>query len=194
MSRAIIPGLADAIAKQDLVRDAAFLVDREHIAGVAVRPLTVRDLAALQAIGSPFMVGKQPGAGDVAAFLWLLHPKYHPRARVRRWLFLQSLRRRNFIKLVEGIREYIAESFQDTPGGTSTTEPSYYSVAAALVGMFASNYGWSETEILNLPVKRALQYRAEIMRRINPDSILFNPSDRVVGEWLTKRNLQPAEN
>ena len=191
MPAVIIPDLKEAVAHQNLVRDAAFILGRESVAGIAVRPLTVRHVAALQAVGNPFVACGVPEAADVAAFLWLVSPGYDPRARLRRWFFIRRLRRMPYLKLVEGIESWLAESFQDTQGG-GKAGPTYFSFAAALVGLIASEYGWSESAILELPVKRALQYRNEIQRRNNPNAPMFQPADRVINRWLNRQTTTEA--
>jgi len=43
-------------------------------------------------------------------------------------------------------------------------EPDYYSDAASLCGMIAREYGWKESDILGLPIKRLFQYLNEIKK------------------------------
>lgn len=120
---------------------------------------------------------------DVGAFLILVGEwkGFH------RWSNLRKLARVNFISSVEAIDEFVKESFQDSPPGTGVTGVSYYSFAASIVDVFAKEYGWRESEILDTPLKRVFQYLKAISRR-NGETVFFNPSDKVRGEWLAAVN------
>lgn len=76
----------------------------------------------------------------------------------------------------------------DSPSGGRETE-SFYSFAASFVDLFASEYGWSEADVMACKLKRLFQYTNAIHNRKNPKAILFNPlSGRVRREWLVKCN------
>jgi len=57
-----------------------------------------------------------------------------------------------------------------------------------MVDSLAVEYGWSESAILNLPIKRVFQYQRRIALRRQPTATLFNASDRVRGKWLEELN------
>ena len=69
--------------------------------------------------------------------------------------------------------------------------------AVGLVDLLASEYGWSEEQILALPIARAIQYSRAIERRralaAGQKPIQFNPSDNVVQRHLDTLNT-PATN
>jgi hypothetical protein len=183
----IIPGLQDAVAAERFQRNADFLDLPEKICGVPVRPLTVRDVVKLDTIDSPFIAGgRPPNVDDITNFLWLLSPGYEPSRLAKRWFFLRRLRRLDYREIVPAICDFVHRTFEDSPGGGAGGK-SYYSIGAALVGIIASEYGWSEAAILDLPVRRALQYRNEITQRKYPKAVLFNPSDSIIGGWLNAR-------
>lgn len=180
----VIPGYAEAVARERFLRAASFVVDREFIHGVRVLPLSIWHVMALDTIGSPF-VTKADGvtAEDVLNFLWIVSPKYNSNRLDRRWFWLTQVRRLDAAETIKAIVDYVSEAYGDAPGGGSSG-PSYYSNAAGLVDALASAYGWSEAEILRLPLKRAFQYSKAISDRLNPNAVMWNPSDRIKGEWL----------
>lgn len=88
-----LPGYAAAVAREQFLRDAAFLELNEDIAGFAVRPLTLRVFLALRSIRSPLLTpGRTPTPFDLAAFLWLLAPEYRRDDAAARARFLQRCR------------------------------------------------------------------------------------------------------
>ena len=57
------------------------------------------------------------------------------------------------------------------------------------VDAVASEYGWNEEDILNIPFKRLTQYIRAIQLRNNPKAILFNAkSDKIKGDFLDSQN------
>jgi hypothetical protein len=184
-----IPGLAEAVAKEKFLRNASFLSCHEAILGVPVLPLTIRQLVALELIGSPFVCGgRPPNELDVAAFIWLCSPRYRAESKWRRWWFLRSIRKLDYLATVKAIVEHVNEAFSDMPGSSRVRHvTSYYSAVASLVDLLAAEYGWSEEKILALPLKRVFQYANAITRRRDPQAIMFNPSDRIKGDWLNSR-------
>jgi hypothetical protein len=182
-----IPGLREAIEQEQHIRDTSFLALPESVCGFDVNPLTLRHVLTLGAIGSPFMRGGYPMPHDVGAFMVVVGDW----SGFKRWRNLRKLSRVETSKVIAEIDLFIKESFQDSPGGSGKESgASYYSFAAALVDVFGKEYGWTEYETLNVPLKRMFQYIKAISRR-NGETVLFNPSDRVRGQWLetvNKRN------
>ena len=105
----------------------------------------------------------------------------------KRWCCLRKLGRVSFRDAVESVDSFVKESFQDSPAGTGEASASYYSFAASIVDVFGKEYGWSEADILDTPLKRVFQYLKAISRR-NGETVFFNPSDKVRGEWLAAVN------
>jgi hypothetical protein len=178
-----IPGLADAIEREQHIRDTSFLGLPENVCGFDVSPLTLRHVLTLGAIGSPFMRGGHPMTHDVGAFMvvvgeWKVF---------KRWRNLRKLGLVSFRESVEQVDAFVKESFQDSPSGSQKDGVSYYSFAASLVDLFAREYGWTEKDILDAPMKRLFQYIKAISHR-NGEKVLFNPSDRVRGDWMNEVN------
>lgn len=181
----VIPGLREAMERETFVRDQSFLQLPEVIGGVDVQPLTLRQMLLLESIGSPFVVGGPVQPHDVGAFFLVVsgHPSGWNRWRLLRRVGLMDSR-----QSIADIEDYMAETFMDAPPSSRSESISYFSNAAALVDYFASEYGWTEEQILDSTLKRLFQYLKASNRRHNPKAILFNPSDKVRGDWLRKQN------
>lgn len=178
-----IPGLREAIEHEQHVRDTAFLELPESVCGFDLKPLTLRHILILGSIGSPFMRGGHPMPHDVGAFMCIVGDW----RGFSRWRNLRRLGRVAFRDSIEQVDDFVKESFQDSPGGSGVEGISYYSFAASIVDVFGREYGWREADILDAPVKRLFQYLKAISRR-NGETVLFNPSDRVRGQWMETVN------
>lgn len=186
--------LQAAAARAQFNRNAAFAPVNERICGIEVLPLTVWHVTALDAINSPFVSGSQtaPTPEQIAAFIWLVHPHYSPRSRFRRWRVLRRVAHLGYLEAVNAVVGYVNEAFSDRPAGReaagrkSTT--SYFSMAAAIIDELASEYGWPESAVLHLPLKRAFQYIACI--RARSGGALFESREELAIKqaWLDRRN------
>lgn len=178
-----IPGLREAIEAEQHIRDTSFLALPESVCGFDVKPLTLRHVLTLGAVGSPFMRGGHPMPHDVGAFMCIVGEW----SGFNRWRNLRKLGRLAFLDAVASVDSFVKESFQDSPGGSGVEGVSYYSFAASIVDLFGREYGWREADILDAPVKRLFQYLKAISRR-NGETVLFNPSDRIRSQWMEKVN------
>lgn len=188
--RDIIPGYREALEQEELQRNAAFLGVTELICGVEVLPLTLTHLCRLQCVGSPFTCGGVPVPSDAAVLLWAVSPGYAPKAWFRRYLFTRGIRKIAFIDAVTGINAYMADSFIDAPCGKEGFTPSYWSGFASIIGLLSSEFGWSEREILGMPVKRVWQYVRIAEKRNNPKAWFPNRSHQVRAKWLEEMNYR----
>jgi hypothetical protein len=209
-----IPGYRDAIRRESFIRDASFLPVNEKLAGFEVRPMTLSDYLSLRLIGSPFLVGGDPTPADIRGFLWRLSPQYSTNSRRARWRHMRkcrafippaepllrfpwSLKRwaKKTVQALElqgnvliAIRAYVEDTFQDWPSSKGQGENvSYYSDAASIVASLAREYGWTESAILALPMRRLLQYLKEI-RHQGGAKVLFNRSDAIKDRYLADQN------
>lgn len=187
----IIEGYREAVAAEQSARDGVFLGLPAWICGVPVREMTLSDFAILDAINSPFASGGEPSPDEVVRFLWFMSTGYDAGNAKARDQFIAETARLIYAEAVEAITEYLRETFQDAPGGGNSEQAQNASWLAYTVDTLASEYGWREADILALPLKRAFQYLKVIRQRRDPEAIMFNPSDRVKADWLTKQN-QPA--
>lgn len=191
-----IPGYRDALDRESAIRDAAFIDLPESICGVQVKPLTIRLFITLDGIGSPFVRGAAVEAADVARFLWAVSPLYSATDTEARAKFVRQCRKIIGIDAADAIRAYLDEAFMDAPASSESAgeQAPFASWASSLVDFLANQYSWSEDEILDMPLKRAWQYVRRIQKRSNPSKTLFNPSDKVRGDWLATINQLKGEN
>jgi hypothetical protein len=187
-----IPGYCEAVSRERLVRDAAFLALPENIAGFELRQMTLRDymVARLSPDLRKMINGDTPTPVELATFLWFMSVGYTSSDKDRKrfmvrcryfyppalpWLHLpramanwrhnnDSALNRMAETLIE-VRQYISETLQDQPPRTSCTDcytPSYYSEGVFWCAIMARQYGWTEATTLEMPVKRLFQYLNEI--------------------------------
>lgn len=180
--------LREAREQESFHRACAFGVEREFICGMTVLPLAIWHVMVLDAIQSPF-VGRSERCRveDIVNFLWIVSPHYRPNAMDRKWFWLTRCRKLKASEAVKAIVAYVSEAFADGPSA-SNDGASYYSAAAALVDLIASQYGWSEQEILRTPLKRCFQYRKAIRYRLQPQEPQGNRSDGIIQSWLDRAN------
>src|SRR5262245_22397906 len=129
-----IPGYLQAVIRERVVRDAAFLGINETIAGFEVVPMTLRHYIILRVMGNPLIRENQtPAPEDVFNFLWLLSSKFTAKNswakrwfRFRCWIqFFPAINpkwlRRSYerrqkhqltsaARIVDAIRAYVAET------------------------------------------------------------------------------------
>jgi hypothetical protein len=195
-----IPGYQAALEREALVRDASFLPVTETVAGFECVPMTLRHFITLRMMRSPFLFGTTPSPEDIAAFLWLLSPAYKPGTSLRtRWnrrrLIVKTAAKLSTAtgaaKLVHAIRDYVEDSLQDMqPIGepVGCVHVAHFSDAAAMCASFGREFGWAEEAILQMPMKRLLQYTKEMRTAHGGKTPLCNPSDRVRSEWMETLN------
>ena len=179
-----IPGLAEAIEAEQHVRDTSFLELPECVGGFDLKPLTLRHILLLNSIGNKFVTGGHPTSIDIGVFMCVAGEW----TGAKKFFMLRRLGRKNPEKISNEIVELLKETFQDAPATSGTSASvSYYSFAAQIVDLFGKEYGWTDGQTLSVPLKRLFQYIKPIAVR-NSNATLFNPSDKVRGEWLRAVN------
>ena len=202
----------EAVQREQLERDAAFLGVTERIGPFEVKPLTLRHYLALRTTGNPFLTpGAAPTPSDLFALLWLLSPQYGQAKAKRRllracralffepekprfWKLTAEAARANFDLLTVEAVGFIMSSLQDHPPsrGETAAGPSYYSDGAAMVDLFGTEYGWPDSVTLDTPMRRLFQYQKIIHGRraakAGKEPLMFNPSDRIKSHYLETEN------
>jgi len=205
-----LPAYRDAVGREGFVREAAFQEVTENVAGFECRPLRLRDYLALRATQHPLLIGGEVSPGQLLGFLWLLSPGYDPSAarlrkkfyrrsglvppkkpllrlpglmRLWRWRTLSVLERAG--EVLSAARAYIDEALQDWPGSTMQGQDAvYYGEGVAICARLGREYGWAEDLVLDLPMKRVLQYVKEIVSLDRGPAALANPSDQVKADFI----------
>jgi len=193
------PGYLEQVAQESLLRDAAFLPVNESICGFEVCQMTLRHWLILRVAKSPFITGGIPNPKQLALFLWILNPIYNAEGRRRRrfmfccrWAFRKE---ENVRTLVGEARKYVAETMQDGEFvRTENYEPSYYSMAAHFCGLLGMHLGFSEDDVMAMPLRRLFQYVKVIRDLIDSGVPKGNPSDRILCDALEKQNAERRRN
>lgn len=212
-----IPGVAEMVVNERRERDAAFMPVTESIGPFEAIPLTLFHVLLLRLMDSPLLGSAAPTTVDLAAFLWVVSPDYAPKASFRRWLFMRRCRKafvppesprlfkkwrtRSFEKryaatitradaIIKAVRAYVDNSFADKSPSKANGgyKPDYYSDAASVCGLFAREYGWTDEDTIHKPLKMLLQFMKEIHHHADPKAVMFNESDRAIGDYLAKVN------
>lgn len=183
------PEYREAIAREETLRNAAFLDSPETLCGFRVAPFNLLHLAALQIAGNPFICGGDLQPWHVAQFLWVVREPVPGRPGWRQRRFIRKCRRLRFVESVGQIAEWVDLAFEDTIGrgcGAEAHEARPYVAAAGIVDRIASEYGWSEQDILKTPLKRLLAYQRAIAIRNDPEKIVLSRSDDILPELVEK--------
>lgn len=202
-----IPGLREALIREQELRDLPFLDLPEDIAGIPVRVFTLRDLIALDLMKNAHVVryrfeSEIERITQAQQFLWFMSAGYRvPRGWLdylwmcaRRERFSRRVMRMNSKAVFDGIDHYLAEAFYDNPyggeGGGAALKASY---AVYLIDQLcAAGYSWSEREILDMPIKRLWQYLRISMKRLDPKAPITNRSDKLANDYIAQRNAARA--
>mgnify|MGYP003151415763 CR=1 FL=1 len=190
--------LAEARQKDNEEAGRIFLTVNVPVGRFWLAPLTIERFLFLEQIKSPFLGFCEekdliPTKADVLQFLWVMSPNFRPCQKAGRWFG-----RRNFFirwrKYALQIYELIAAEMEAEleAAAFETKEeaqpPSGW--VATLIDGAASQYGWSEKEILNLPLNRAKAYMAAMTKRLSMSSTttpeFHRHADKVRHEFIKK--------
>lgn len=142
------------------------LFDSQPLCGMVVRPISIRTYVLLKQCGSRFILGGAPTAADVAMFLWFHSPDYSLDRKARE-RFMKSIRRllkpALFVRCAVEINRFLAAAFMDGPGDSLL---SYAGTVPGLIDLLAQQYGWSDGQIMDLPIARIFLYRLTILKRL----------------------------
>lgn len=201
---ALVPGLVELRSKERANRAFAFAGLTHTLCGVELRPMTPRHRLTLQLIRNAFVASaREPLAGDVFGFLWVLSPHYSRslslNSRIRQFL----LRRR--VKVLERgvvaseIRAYIVAQLQDLPESSTESgfdQSPWVHWAATDASWWLNVHGGFTLETYFETPYLVLQQLYRGWRVNNPavkfesdgkmtveDPQFINESDRLVGQW-----------
>ncbi len=180
-----IPGFAEAANEEQANRELAFQPMPPPISGVVVRHMNARHHILLSGCRNRFVCGGRPRPEDVAMFLWFLSPEYSTEPGMREAFVAETVRALDWESVVLDCYRYLARVYQDWPAHeNSGPQKMYMAPVVWIVDLLASEYGWTDEAILEMPLARIWQYVRRITLRKSPKAPMFNPSDRLVGELL----------
>lgn len=188
---AICPGYVDAVIRENQIRDAAMLNLNTRICGVEIQQMTLRHWIILDGVDSPLLGNGLPSPLEVKDFLWVMSPKFRPRAYFRRFLFRLSVGRKPYGELVVKLRKFVEDTFQDSPpSSVSNWEAPQVSFAANVIYSIANKFHWTRDVIMNLPLKETFQHM-KMIRMANEaacgeNPAGFNPSDALLARERRK--------
>ena len=182
-----VPGYAEAANREQVNRDMAFMPAPLPVCGVAVRHMNARHHIMLCGCRNRFITGGSIRPEDVAMWLWFLSPGYTTEAGFREAFIAEKVRPLDFAEVSRAIIEYREQVYQDWPASDGLARKLYVAPVATMVDLLAHEYGWSDESILEMPLARIFQYVRRINMRRDPGAVMFNPSDRLMSEYLMAR-------
>ena len=202
-----IPGFRDAVKRERVLRDRAFLGGNEIVAGVVVKQLSLRIMLFLEHAETGFIIPFRyddmteviAHAAQVLYFAqpgWQ-EPEVRPFSFWRAWR--EAMRQRKFqVQLFKGVKDqldiigavrgWIDDAMMDCPAGSQgeVQRPSYVSHPAHLMDLFAAAGLWfTYDEIMDMPLKRLWQHWRLAAHRVY-ELPLTNPSDQLAVDFLAK--------
>lgn len=201
-----IPGYADAVKRENRLRDTAFLDGHEIVCGVEVVPLSLRRLIWLEQARNGFVVpcrfeSEQEMLAHALQCVYFCLPEFEPpkSPRFSFWqAFQDGVNQRAFFRkalragapdvIVQEVEAWLREAFMDaaSSAGSRSEIPcqSYASYPAYIVDAFAgAGLPFTYDEIMDMPMRRLWQHWRVAMRRVHGVT-LTNPSDQLAVEHL----------
>lgn len=192
------PKIASAREKDNELVSLAFLPIVVTVGSFEIAPLTIERLLWLEQLKSPFLTGKEIRKKDVLAFLWIFNPNFRAGEKYGK----AFCRRHYFIfwrKYAMIIGEILSTYMEMLPGGSSAKKGDNGGKGTSdwlpqMLDGFASQYHWSERDIMNLPVMRAMLYANAMAARLSgKQGIKWSPNaDKARAEYLAEANKHLA--
>jgi hypothetical protein len=132
------------------------------IGNVEVAPMTLRSMIDLELSNNAFIVGNEPTAGDIAAYIWRHHPKFGDEAK--RKAFIKSIANADNVDvLIADIFEHYGSAFEESPaasqfGGTSIDNrlPPIPAIASVCYE-YGSTFGVDPREVADIDLRIVFQ-------------------------------------
>lgn len=193
-----IPGYLEAVHAEQVLRSFAFLPLTEFIGPFEVIQINLRRWGLLRLMGNPLIVGGTPSPAQLSQFLWVLSPKFNPKARgrwrhnMRFWHFTRKPR--SDAMLIGMARKYLADAFHDFEGKAKGLGyiKSYFSDESYFVALLGRYTNCTADETLDMPIRRLLQYTKAIRFLNDPKCLIGNPSEKLISDWLEDRSGNKA--
>jgi hypothetical protein len=188
------PKLAAAKEKDREDASAALMRNPVLIGGQWIKPLSIESLIFLQAAGHPLFKEGEIGAEDVLSFLWVTSVGFKPmckwRYRLFKLRFLFADQEKMKVDVVEWLHHEFGTPDESKSDGEVHAPP--HNWVTGLIDLLASEYGWSENEIMEMPIKRAFGYSKAIIQRKTAGEQQVRwakETDKVRGQYLKELEL-----
>ena len=180
------PRIAEA-RKRDSARGHLSFVDfhLERIGEFPAVPLTIEKYLLSQQAGC--FDGTCGKGSPVLIFLWIVNPDFEAEPEKGR-AFFRKHRKTDCGKHAKAIQDYVTEAFGET---TENSQSSRGLWVASIIDMIASEYGWSEKEIMQAPITRLMAYCSAIRVRHGGSAVSFgSEADRMHMKFMEEANLE----
>ena len=188
--------IQEAQVKDRLDEAESFLPTRWTLAGHDIGPLTVQKYLILEQIRSPFVEGLDGSVDDLKALLWVLSDEFTIDGDSKKYTDKLKFKRASIENFADEVTDYIKWNFrasddEKSEGSSQALSGPHWAVSA--IDMMASQYGWSFTQIMEMPVRSAMILCSAIGRRLamqmGQQVIQFSPeADRLKREYMQKVN------
>jgi hypothetical protein len=176
------PALAAHQARLRAHRATAFLRYAPVIAGLRLRPVSLRSLELLAAFGVDLARGR---FDDLARFVWVHHPAFDQFAALRRrlvfaWLWLRLAPPRAFAAALAEAREQLTRARLDWPAGDDSAagSPLPCAFSAYALDLWRARYpGSADAEVLDQPLVEIVQRLRAIIHATNPRAALLDATE-----------------
>jgi hypothetical protein len=200
-----LPGFWESIraarAAQLEHRRAAYHATPERVAGVMVRPLTVRDCDALEGLRNPFVSGGLLTEAAAAQVLWVCSVGFVPGSG--RWALYQRNRMlRRLAKagitgpaLIGVVQSWVSREFSEfgDPGNGPPRFP-IASIAVSIVTRIQTlGLPLLDDQILDMPVRLVAQKRNVLANAKDPTFRGHDAADEIRRAYLDQWNAMPDE-
>mgnify|MGYP001208890662 CR=1 FL=1 len=153
-----------------------------------ITPLTIRKYALLSI--DDFWTDEDGDARiPILRFLWVMSPEFSTDPEKAKH-FRATYYFENFEGMNDRIHSFINRAFEFSPAKKQgNKKKSSNEWISSLVDAFASEYGWTDEQILDAPISRLLLLLRRIRERNSDKPITFNSeADRLRQEFMDKAN------
>lgn len=174
---------AAAVAREQRLRNIAFLRLPVTVCGEELHDITPHSLAVLTVARSPFICGGAITHSAVLVFLWALNVRYAS-CGFRAWSYRRKLARKiyrmNLAYAAGEIERFVADTFMDAPCGTGKPELPVASDTAWMVYRFETGAWRRPAEVTMHTPFRILYQELKCYLREHTEQPIISPSNKFI--------------
>lgn len=185
-----IPGLREAEGNfREYLMEGFLGVEPDICGAIGVLPLTPQMYIELEACGNALCTNRPATPVDVAVFLWRVNPGFFRTDQELRLKFNQCVAMLPWERTLLDCYAYMKRAWQGMPQWKTGKGPASAGVwPSRIVHMLATEYGWRDDYILNLPFRRLWQYANRILETNDRDYVQKAPGAMELrAKWLKER-------
>ena len=182
------PKLKAARDKDRHEQQGIFVRVPTDLGGVWIEPLSIEGFLLLEGLDHPLIAGGEMTSDDLFHFLWITSHEFKLGDREAAARYFKKLEKLDLEKIQENLGQWFQEQFSSDE---SDSPPHDWVVT--MIDIMASEYGWHESEILELPLRRAFAYCRAITQRKSQNQIKFaRHADKVKADYMAAvQKLKP---